>query len=299
LRLIHPVFQGPLKIDVDWHKTDSPEHYVGATSPNYPEPIGAKIKVSDIQTGKAPAPGPIVINFGFLDDIPGLELIGEGISSVAPGSVAIGIQGRFLFWGFHDAPDKMTEWGQRLLVNCVYYMHSKRNDLTVPFHSQSRGMLVGYLEQAQRVKSQTQNFLKAMPKMLVSGLQKDWDPTVAFSQAWLRENRDYLYAAKLDAQTGFFDIDQDAKRLRTPNYKLESLKKWIDLAGSVGQDRDSAKNCLNRHVDDSIKPADDNWQAWWKREKDRIVFVDTVGYKFIENPVLLEKEGRHQGGLYR
>lgn len=302
LRLDHPVFRGPLKIDVPWYETDSPAHYIGATSPNHPQPIGPKISVTDIQTGKAPAPGPIVINFGFLDDLPGLELIGEGISAVAPGSVAIGRQGRFLFWGFHDPPDKMTEWGRRLLVNCVHYMYAKRNGLTIPFHAEPREMLVGYLEQAQLPKQPAQQkeaFIKAFPKLLVAPLQKDWTPDVPFTANWLRENVDYVYAAVLDKQQAFFAVDQDAKRLHTPNNKLESLKRWIDLARKKGPDSEAAKNCLGRYVDDSIKPANQDWKAWWKRMKKRVVFVDTVGFKFIENPVLLEKEGRRPGGLYR
>ena len=38
------------------------------------------------------------------------------------GAVAVGRHGNFLQWGFSAPPSKMTDAGQNLFVNCLYYI---------------------------------------------------------------------------------------------------------------------------------------------------------------------------------
>ena len=38
------------------------------------------------------------------------------------GAVAVGRHGNFLQWGFSAPPSKMTDAGQKLFVNCLYYI---------------------------------------------------------------------------------------------------------------------------------------------------------------------------------
>ncbi|MHC5080222.1 MAG: hypothetical protein ACYTHN_14495, partial [Planctomycetota bacterium] len=215
----------------------------------------------------------------------GLETLAEGLSGVSLGSVAIGRQGRFLAWGYTSDPSNMTPWARNLFLNAVHYLYLRRDTKTVPFLCPTRRKLSGYLKQSRLQKHREKVFLDAIRKLLVPAVTRDWKADRESVARWLGENLDYLYAAKLHAQTGVFDVDQDAKALKTPNHAIESLEKWIDLArGGKGSLRESARRCLDRYVAPGVKPKGGGWMSWFRKMKDRLVFVDTAGFRFVENP---------------
>jgi hypothetical protein len=298
LSLTHPVFNYPRKVDIKWEEMASKSHYIGYKSPNLPETVGAKMKVTRVQSSDTVSgnknnysPAPIIIDLGITEDVPGLEFISGGFCASSLTSIAIGRQGRFLYWCFTSDPSDMTETGKDMFINAVYYIYSKRNTPTVPYMCPTRRIIINYLEDAEKQPQRRDVYLKAIPTMLVPQTAKDWTHSLEFNKKWIEENADYLYPAKLNSESGFMDIDNDAKTLKTPNNKIESLQQWITLTkGNDTEKKRMALSCLDRYVASEIKPKDNDWSRWFDKMKSRIVFVDTAGFKWLENPTILEKE---------
>jgi hypothetical protein len=71
-----------------------------------------------------------------------------------------------------------------------------------------------------------------------------------------------------------FEVDADAMALGTPNRERSSLKRWIDLSVNGDSDsRDRARRCVHRYVHPQIAPQDGDWAAWYRAQRDRIIFV--------------------------
>ena len=106
-----------------------------------------------------------------------------------------------------------------------------------------------------------------------------------------------------------FEVDADAMALGTPNSKRESLERWIELAdGTDGTDKGGsdkggtdkekralARRCLARYVHPSIVPKSGSWARWYEKQKDRIVFIESTGFWWQEDPRVLEKERAANG----
>jgi hypothetical protein len=88
-----------------------------------------------------------------------------------------------------------------------------------------------------------------------------------------------------------FEVDADAMALGTPNHERQSLERWLVMvAGNEGPAREQAQRCLQRYVPAAIAPQDGDWQAWYARYKDRIVFIESTGCWWQEDPRVLERE---------
>ena len=234
--------------------------------------------------------GTVLVNDnGTFADVRGLENISEGVCAKNLGSLAIARQGRYLFWGFTSDPSAMTEAGRKIFLNAVRHLYACRKDLTTPYLCKPRGNPVCYLDAARTLPGYRERGMKHFVSSLHPDLLKGWKPTVETAQAWLAENLDYLYADGESGPYQLYNVDQDAKKLRTPNHALKSLEAWIGLAG---EGNPQAKACLARYVDPKIRPADGDWKAWWARHKSRLIFVDTAGFRFVEDPRVLEREAR-------
>ena len=233
--------------------------------------------------------GTVLVNDnGTFGDVPGLESISEGICAKPLGSLAIARQGRYLFWGFTSDPSAMTEAGRRIFLNGVRYLYAQRGSLTTPYFCKPRGNLACYLEAARDIPGYQAQGMKHFRNSLHPDLLKDWEPTLDSAQAWLSANLDYLYADGESGPYQLFSVDGAAKALTTPNRDLGSLEAWIQLAqGKDAEKQGFAKACLARYVDPRLLPADGDWASWWRREKGRLVFVDTAGFRFVEDPRVL------------
>ncbi len=293
--LKHPVFRN---VKIEWTDIPAPEKYRGRTSRNHPEPIGATIRAVDInrnpyRPGKE-YPGVVVINFGDFDDVPGLEIISEGVCTTTLGSIAIGRQGRFLFWGFTGDPAGMTETGREIFINAVRYLHTQRDSISVPFKIATRYKLRfrcrSFLERLATNHHRIETARESFEKLLVPAARADLLKREKEEYgAWLEENLPYINAGKSSPiQSRYkdvYDVDLEAKALKTPNNSMESLAKWIDLASSDDADQKKmARGCLQRYVAPEIRPRQEDWKAWFRKMKDRIVFCDSVGFYFIEDP---------------
>lgn len=280
-------------LKIDWKEVTSPKDYVGKKCRNHPEPVGVKMKAVAIHSKPSKQgdyPGVVVINFGDFDDVPGLEIISDGVSTTTLGSIAIGRQGRFMLWGFTADPDGFTETGKQLFINCVRYLYGKREGKTVFFNSHTRHYLKfrcdSVLEaiQTNRRPDETKKAFEGLLKQ--SSRTEVMKLKAADYGKWLDENFAYIIGdpSASSRHKEVYDVDQDAKSLKTPNNKIESLETWIKVVSEGGKDKDKAKKCLDRYVDKAIQPSGGNWKDWLEKNKSKIVFCDSVGFKFIQNP---------------
>src|SRR6266850_2342615 len=139
MRLDHPIFKGPLSVDV---VLDADHPYMGQ---------GTWLVYSP-ESGKGSDWG-MVSDGHELEDSPDCERISGGINSKGPCAVAIGRQASLLQWGFYGAPDHMTESAKRAFLNAIVYM--KQFDGQVPLvkkTSAGRTWLDQYIETLTAMK---------------------------------------------------------------------------------------------------------------------------------------------------
>ena len=138
-----------------------------------------------------------------------------------------------------------------------------------------------------------------MPGQLVPETRETYtDHSPQGCKAWLDDNLPYLFSGKGPQHTSqryktVFELDTDAKALGTPNGERASLERWLALAaGPAGVDHDRAVRCLNRYVHPDIAPKDGDWGAFYQHYRDRIVFIESTGFWWQQDPRLLERERR-------
>lgn len=112
MRANHPIFQGPLPVEITFDKEPvwNPEA----------DPRGTWL----IQKGKLGPEndyGVVSDGVGF-EDSPDCEIISGGINSKGPHGLAIGRQANLLQWGFYCAPDRMTDSARHAFLNAIVYM---------------------------------------------------------------------------------------------------------------------------------------------------------------------------------
>ena len=80
-----------------------------------------------------------------------------------------------------------------------------------------------------------------------------------------------------------FRLDEDLPRLGLKsNRKLETLQRLTELLGG-SQHALEAQKALRRYTRESFQTPGE-WQAWFKKSRDRIFFTDAGGYKFLVRP---------------
>jgi hypothetical protein len=160
----------------------------------------------------------------------------------------------------------------------------------------TRQILRTYLDLCRR-DGYTRGIEEHMPGQLVGQTRATYtDRSPAGCRKWLDANLPFLFSGKGPQHTSqryktVFELDADAQALGTPNEERKSLERWLALcAGAPGEDRDRARRCLERYVHPDIAPKDGDWAAWYARYRDRIVFIESTGFWWQEDPRVLERE---------
>jgi hypothetical protein len=299
LALDHPVFNQPNKVVFPTTEAPRERQHEGYTSPLYPQGMGETYQLVDFEID-APQDmwNPTLVSHeGFFTDVPGFENIAEGYSAKMLGSLALARQGRWFYWGFSIDPERLTDPAEDTLENAIRYMDRHRGALTVPYVCDTRRSLWTYLALYHEVgymRGLEEHFLGTVkPESRV-----DYDPTPEGLEAWLDENLPYVFSGKDESHAGdrygtIFEVDGEAKRLGTPNAERASLEKWLEQAASGDPaEREIATRLLNRYVHQDIAP-EEGWaepSAWYRRFRDRIVFVESAGFWWLEDPRVLERE---------
>jgi hypothetical protein len=125
LRETHPIFEGPLPVDITYDEIPTPEGY--RSWPGGAE-LGPTMQTWRVQSrgfsdgpdasGERVEPGIVSTPEGFLDS-PEAEIVSGGINMKGPRSVAIGRHGSLTLWGFSARPDRLTPSGRNAFVNTV------------------------------------------------------------------------------------------------------------------------------------------------------------------------------------
>ena len=301
LAYTHRVFNVPYP--AAFEKTSAPRetHHEG-TSPLYPKGMGRTFELVKFEKDK-PADGrfnpTLVSHEGFFVDIPGFENIAEGHAPKSLGSLSLARQGRYFYWGYSIDPALLTAGGRSTLINTLYYMYSKRNSITVEYVCETRRSLEVNLELYRQVGYKQGYGEDMYGRVLKSSLQ-DYEASPAGLEKWLDENLQFVFSGKSEKHKGSgkyehygtrFEIDNDAKSLQTPNSLRSSLEKWIELAATgSGERQQKAIRCLERYVHPSLAVHDGDWTSWYARQKNRIAFIESTGFWWQEDPVVLERE---------
>jgi len=291
LALDNPIFNTPNAVTFPTVETPrAPQYDHGDTSPLYPDGMGATYDLVDFEVD-APedAWNPTLVSHeGFFTDVPGFESIAEGSSGKMLGSLSIARQARWLYWGYSIDPERLTDPAEDALENAIRYAARFRGAETVPFRCKTRRSLWVYLALNERT-----GYLRGIEEHFLGTVKPesraDYEPTPAGLRAWLDANLPFVFSGKDASHTGtrydtIFEVDQDAKRLGTPNGERASLERWLELAASRDEDeRDLGRRLLERYVDASIAPSD--WSdplGWYATWRERIVFVESAGFVWLE-----------------
>ncbi len=297
LALQHPVFQHPFKAEFEWVEEPRPKHYEGFTSPLWPKGVPATYRLASFEIGKPDGFNPTLVSHeGFFTDVPGFENLAEGHSAKALGSLSLARQGKHFYWGYSIDPDRMTAGAKDTLVNALYYMHSKRDSLTVQFVCKTRASFKVYTYLGRDSEPPYMRGVEEhLPGSLMPKARATYTRSFEGAETWVSQYLDYIYAGKAgmikDKKYGWlFDIDEDAMKLGTPNSSRKSLERWIALSkGDQAEDKARALRCLERYVHPKIAPKDGNWTRWYATYKDLICFIDSTGFWWQLDPIALER----------
>lgn len=294
LDLKHPIFHEPNEVTFEWTEAPREKQYEGLKSVLYPEGMGATFRLTNFEKASGYWNPTLVNHAGFFTDVPGFENLAEAHSGKVLGSLSLARQGRYFYWGYSIDPERMTAAAANTLVNVLHYMHRKRASLTVRFVCKPRQTLSTYLLLNRRT-GYTRGIEEHLPGSLTPETRATYDPTPEGCAAWLEKHLPFVFSGKAEQHRGpkyktIFEVDADAMALGTPNAERTSLERWMKLAATKGEDAERARRCLARYVHPEITPKDGDWKAWYARNRDRIVFIESTGFWWQEDPRVLERE---------
>ncbi|MEZ6194166.1 MAG: hypothetical protein R3F20_00325 [Planctomycetota bacterium] len=297
LALDHAIFRRPFPATFEWTELPRQKEHEGFTSPLHPRGVGETLRLAAFETGKPEVPNPtLVAHEGFFTDVPGFENLAEGHSAKVLGSLSLARQGRYFYWGYAIDPARMTAGAKDTLCNVLHYMIGFRGEETVPFVCKTRESLRTFTWLG-RETGYRRGLEEHIPGSLTPKWRETWVPTWEGLDAWMAKHLPYVFSGKGPEHAGeryktIYEVDEDAMALGTPNGARASLERWMALAGGEGEDAARARRCLARYVLPEIAPADGKWDVWYARYRDRIVFVESAGFWWREDPRILERERR-------
>jgi hypothetical protein len=267
MRLDHPIFKGPLGVDV---KIDADHPYLGQ---------GTWL-VSTPEAGKGSDWG-MVSDGHELEDSPDCERISGGMNSKGARAVAIGRQANMLQWGFYGAPDHMTEPAKHAFLNAIVYM--KQFDGQVPLVKKvaaGRTWLEQYVEMLEAMKPEERvvNEKNGLAGYLVpkfpAELTKDGvDP--ARLRAWYRDNVEFF----VGGPERTIVVDEDLAAMKLSNRKPAFLD-WLLEAFAKDPQNAMARKLAGRYLGGGSQDAQAA-TAYIKENRPFLFFTDTGGYRWM------------------
>ena len=125
VRVDHPIFQGPLPVDMKYERRIAPSSAIsgveGVTTPGVMDMW--RVQTEGYREGgrERYRQGLVAFGDGFEENGDG-ERIAGGVSDKYRNAVAIGRHGNFFMWGFAADPNYMTETAQRVFINAICYI---------------------------------------------------------------------------------------------------------------------------------------------------------------------------------
>jgi len=271
VRLDHPIFQGPLRVDVVLDK-DHPYADAHDDQGTWLVHTGEFKQGCDV--------GMVSDGHGF-EDSPDCERISGGINSKGPKAIAIGRQANLLHWGFYGAPDRLTDSGKRAFLNAIVYM--KRFDGHVPLVQKTgrgRTWFSQYIDMIAHMKPEELKdrgpktyagyLLGHFPAELTAG-----DLDVERLRAWYAEHEEYFGPGKDRHDTA---IDQDLVSLKLSN-RTPAFLDWLVARLGKTADDELALRLAARYLGDHGKDAA-TALLWIAQNRPFLFFSDTGGYRW-------------------
>ncbi len=283
MRLDHPIFQGPRKVDLEWSEVDTPEDYSA-----WPDgrDVAKRTKVWRVQQGEFPKDvdcGLVSDPYGF-EDSPDCEWISSGINSKGPNSMAIGRQANRFLWGFAGDASQMTESGRAVFVNAIVYMKSfegatplvQGDGGSAPQEAREWALMpASYL----RAHADDESARQWVEQSLPDAVKKLTGIDAAKIDAYYRENFEYLRPAG----SRQFAADEDCKRLGVGNRSREFLPKLIERWKS-GSDEQLCRRLTARYVGAAQAKSIEALEAWYVDAGSRLYFSDRGGFRWLVAP---------------
>jgi hypothetical protein len=266
----HEIFHKPNKVEISYEEMPTPDEYR-----HWPggEALGKTMKVWRVQTKKFPEidPGLVSDPYGFADS-PDAEVISSGKNGKSPDSVALGRHGNFFLWGFSAQPSDMTPAGRLCFLNAVHYI--KKFDGRKPLvrkTSQGREWALVYSGYLKMVSDE-----RFLNQLFPEDLRKRFGKDPEKYTAYFKENLEYLHLVNNQHV-----VDEDVKQLGTSNRKVELLERCVALL-EAGKQPELARRVLERYTTEKFAEPG-QWRAWLDKNRDRLFFSDTGGFKFRIN----------------
>ena len=269
----HEVFKRPLKVEPVYEQWDTPRNYrdyaMGAALPD-------RVRVWRIQNvAKAGnfSSGVIAFHYAFTDS-PDAEILTAGFNvGKESGAMGVGRQGNFLQWGFSASPAKMTEAGKAFFINCICYIRKfEGKGPIIRKQSLGREYSIYLASLIDRIKSKDFLGSIATPELL-----EQYKGNAAGLAGYYRQNVELMY------KEGSCRVDTQLQELGIrSNRQLATLERLIALLRDE-QKAAVARTLLGRYTLETFTEAEE-WEKWYKANRDRIFFSDAGGYKFFVAP---------------
>jgi len=272
MRLDHPIFKGPLAVDIDLRPNDWGKDF---------DDRG----VWQVQTGKMGSEndyGVVSDGHGF-EDSPDCERISGGINSKSPYALAIGRQANMLQWGFYAAPDRMTASARKVFLNAIVYM--KQFDGRKPLVkkvSRSRSWFQQYLAAVRELPDKDAKYRESYAKYLKQQFPKQLIAKVGLDakalEKWFKDNVEYMRAK----QRWTFVVDSDLAKLGISNRKPEFLD-WLTKSLNADSHDELALRLAKRYLGDDHSADAKTALAYIEDNRGKLFFSDTGGYRWFVN----------------
>jgi hypothetical protein len=193
------------------------------------------------------------------------ELLAMGTSGKGPNRGAIVRHGRYTLWAFEGGVESMTDEGQSLFVNTVFYAARQANSPVLE-------------KRLNGTRDDPHTYLRPG---LVETLKSLYLPPdlakadIAGVRAWLIENRPYL---RVNGRK--YEIDALAKNAGIANHKRAILEYSIANLRNK-RDVEASLAALVRYTDrENLGISADAWQKWYDENRDYLFFSDSEGFRF-------------------
>jgi hypothetical protein len=284
----HDLFNKPFQVKLTFEERSVPENY--RLWPGG-DRLGKTMKMWRVQRKKFPEIDPGLVSDPYaIDDYPDAEVLARGQSGKGPEAVAIGRHGNFLLWGFSAQPSDMTAAGRACFLNAVCYI--KRFDgrrPAVAYTAPARRWALAYAGHART--SRDEKYLKQLfPEDVWRQCGNDPEKYARYYQ----ENLEFLRWSP----AGHFVVDEEVKGLGLSNRDPRLLDRCVGLM-ERGEGADLALRVLRRYTRERFTRAS-AWRNWLDKNRARLCFTDSGGYKFlVVPPVSTTARPAEQGGSPR
>jgi hypothetical protein len=193
------------------------------------------------------------------------ELVAMGISGKGPNRGAILRHGRYTLWAFEGGVEDMTEEGQSLFVNTVFY--AARHAHSPVLEKRLNGTRDDPYTYLRPGLVETLKSLYLPPELS----RQD----IAGVRAWLIENRPYL---RVNGRR--YEVDALAKAAGIPSHRRAILEYCIANL-RANKNAEASLATLVRYTGcKELGASADAWRTWYNENRDYLFFSDSEGFRF-------------------